>query len=53
MILILFTTSYPYITGGEQNFIEMETRYLLNSFERVIIVPAKTRGQTGKLPSTA
>ena len=50
MILILFTTSYPYITGGEQNFIEMEAAYLLDSFERVIIVPEKRAGAREDFP---
>jgi colanic acid/amylovoran biosynthesis glycosyltransferase len=44
MILVLFTTSYPYIVGGEQNFVEMEGKYLLDRFERVIVVPEKRTG---------
>ena len=51
MNLILFTTSYPYINGGEQNFIEMEAAHLLNAFERVIIVPEKRAGARAKYPS--
>ncbi len=51
MNLILFTTSYPYISGGEQNFIEMEAAYLLSAFERVIIVPEKHAGPRNQYPS--
>ena len=51
MNLILFTTSYPYISGGEQNFIEMEAAHLLNAFERVIIVPEKHAGLRRQYPS--
>ena len=50
MNLILFTTSYPYINGGEQNFIEMEAAHLLNAFERVIIVPEKRAGPRRQYP---
>ncbi|HTP01511.1 MAG TPA: glycosyltransferase [Anaerolineales bacterium] len=49
MILLLFTTSYPYIAGGEQNFIEMEGKYLLHGFERVIVVPEKRTGERVEL----
>jgi glycosyltransferase involved in cell wall biosynthesis len=39
MILVLFTTAYPYVLGGEQNFLAVESQYLLESFERVVLVP--------------
>jgi glycosyltransferase involved in cell wall biosynthesis len=45
LILILFTSSYPYVTGGEQNFLEVEVQHLLGSFERVILVPLKCDGE--------
>lgn len=40
MILVLFTNLYPYVVGGEQNFLDIEVRELIKSFERVIVVPA-------------
>lgn len=43
MILILFTASYPYVTGAEQNFVETELQYLSKKFKRIIIVPEHLR----------
>ncbi len=49
--LILFTESYPYILGGEQNFLEVEAGYLSSTFERVLIVPQRLAGDLlKKLP---
>lgn len=39
MNLILFTSAYPYIRGGERNFLDIEIQYLTSRFERVFIVP--------------
>lgn len=50
MILILFTASYPYVTGGEQNFLEVEVQYLLKSFERVVLVPLSREGERANIP---
>jgi len=49
LILILFTASYPYVTGGEQNFLEVEVQHLLKSFERVILVPLKRDGERSNI----
>lgn len=51
MILVLFTSSYPYVTGGEQNFLEVEVQYLLKSFERVILVPIRREGERSNIPA--
>jgi len=37
--LMLFSTSYPYISGGESNFLNTEVGYLIKTFDRVIVVP--------------
>jgi len=37
--LILFTTSFPYVQGGESNFLSHEVRYLSKFFDRVLVVP--------------
>lgn len=39
MNLIVFTSSYPYVQGGEANFLSSEMRYLSASFDRVIVIP--------------
>lgn len=39
MRLVLFTASYPYVTGAEQNFLETELQYLADEFDEIIIVP--------------
>ena len=39
MNLILFTNSYPYIRGGEQNFLDMEVGCLTHSFDKIFLVP--------------
>ncbi len=52
-ILVLFTASYPYIVGGEQNFLEMELQHLLPSFKRVVLVPEQSNGsRLNELPLT-
>lgn len=44
MNLIVFTSSYPYVRGGEQNFLDIEVQHLLAEFDRVVIVPEKAEG---------
>jgi glycosyltransferase involved in cell wall biosynthesis len=48
MNLILFTASYPYIVGGEQNFLETEIKCLRSAFDRVSLVPQNIEGQRPK-----
>lgn len=51
MILVLFTASYPYVVGGEQNFLETEIRHLSSFFERIVLVPEQNHGTRAALPS--
>ncbi len=44
MILLLFTTSYPYDYATEQTFLKGEVEILSKRFERVILVPRITQG---------
>lgn len=44
MNLILFSASYPFVSGGEQNFLEIEMEHLLKSFNRVVVVPENCKG---------
>lgn len=39
MNLILFSASFPFVKGGDANFLSIEIQHLLRVFERVIIVP--------------
>lgn len=39
MNLIVFTASYPFVVGGESNFLQTEMKYLANEFHRVMVVP--------------
>ncbi|MBX3036835.1 MAG: glycosyltransferase [Anaerolineales bacterium] len=48
MNLLLFTASYPYDGGGENNFLDTEVQYLCEKFERVILVPRKYNGALHK-----
>jgi len=41
MNLVLFTSSYPYVRGGEQNFLDNEIRHLVKYFEHVVLVPER------------
>jgi glycosyltransferase involved in cell wall biosynthesis len=41
----LFSTSFPFIKGGESNFLNIEVKYLLKEFERVIVVPENYTGE--------
>jgi colanic acid/amylovoran biosynthesis glycosyltransferase len=42
--LILFSASYPYVHGGESNFLNVEVKYLLKTFDRVVVIPEKCEG---------
>jgi colanic acid/amylovoran biosynthesis glycosyltransferase len=42
--LILFSAAYPYVQGGESNFLNVEVRYLLKTFDRVVVIPQKREG---------
>jgi len=42
--LILFSASYPCVRGGEANFLDVEVKHLLMSFDRVVVVPEKCDG---------
>ena len=44
MILIIFTSSYPYDFAAEQTFLERELPYLVMEFDKVILVPKISRG---------
>jgi glycosyltransferase involved in cell wall biosynthesis len=44
LILLLFTTSYPYDAGAEQTFLDIEIQYLQRTFDRVVLVPRKRAG---------
>ncbi len=50
MILVLFTSIYPFDGGGEQAFLDVEIQYLSQIFEKVILVPKKIVGQCLPLP---
>lgn len=50
MILLLFTTSYPYSYGAERTFLEEEISILVEKFDRVILVPRYCRGERYPLP---
>lgn len=51
MNLILFTASFPYVRGGDANFLSVEIKYLSKTFERVIVVPENIKAS--KLPEYA
>jgi glycosyltransferase involved in cell wall biosynthesis len=37
--LVLFSASFPYVQGGESNFLSVETQYLSGVFDHVFIIP--------------
>ena len=45
MILILFTSSYPYDYAAEYTFIQPELNYLVQKFDKVILVPRVCKGR--------
>ena len=50
MLLILFTTSYPYDFTAEYAFIRPEIRRLVKHFDRIILVPRMCQGKQLPLP---
>jgi len=44
LILLLFTSTFPYDNGGEQTFLSRELDYLKKAFDRVILVPRMCDG---------
>jgi colanic acid/amylovoran biosynthesis glycosyltransferase len=48
LILVLFTSSYPYNGTGENTFLKEEIRYLADAFEKVVLIPRTCKGR--KLP---
>lgn len=50
MLLILFTTSYPYDFTAEYAFISPEIRRLVKHFDRIILVPRICKGKQLALP---
>lgn len=51
MILLLFTTTYPYDAGAEQTFLSGEIDHLKKVFDRVVIVPSLCNGNRLPLPN--
>lgn len=52
MILLLFTSSYPYDYAAEHTFIQPEIHQVLETFDKVILVPRICRGKKLSLPSS-
>lgn len=50
MILVLFTSSYPYDATGEKTFLKEEIQYLADAFEKVILVPRTCKGRKMPVP---
>jgi len=50
LILLLFTTSYPYDYAAEYSFIYPELTHLLEKFEKIILVPRVCKGEKLPLP---
>lgn len=50
MILVLFTSSYPYDYAAEQTFLAGEIGFLCRKFERVILVPRVSKGKRFSVP---
>jgi glycosyltransferase involved in cell wall biosynthesis len=48
-LLLLITESYPYGLAAEDTFLEPELPYLLDVFERVVLVPLRTEGARASL----
>jgi colanic acid/amylovoran biosynthesis glycosyltransferase len=51
LILVLFTSSYPYDYAAEYTFIQPEIHHLLEKFEKVILVPRICKGKMLSFPS--
>jgi len=50
LILLLFTSSYPYDSAAEYTFIQPEIRHLVEKFEKIVIVPKVCKGKKLPLP---
>jgi len=51
LVLLIFTGSYPFDIAAEQTFVSREIPYLLNHFDRVILVPKSRDGHRLEIPS--
>ena len=51
MIVVLFTTSYPYDYATEQTFLKGEIEILRKRFERVILIPRIAQGNLLSVPN--
>lgn len=50
MILLLFTSFYPYNYAADYTFVRPEIPYLVEKFERIILVPKICKGKMSPLP---
>lgn len=50
MILLLFTSSYPYDSAAEYPFIQPEIHHLVERFEKIVMVPKACKGKRLPLP---
>jgi len=50
LILLIFTSSYPYEYAAEYTFIQPELDYLVNKFERIVLVPRVCQGKMFPVP---
>jgi glycosyltransferase involved in cell wall biosynthesis len=50
LILLLFTSSYPYDAQHEETFLDPEMQYLLSGFDKVILVPKVRDGLRLSVP---
>ena len=48
--MLLFTATYPFDAGAEQTFLDLETKILVDSFDKVIVVPGRCSGTKLNLP---
>lgn len=51
MILLLFTSSYPYDYAAEYPFVQPELEHLLERFEKIVLVPRVCKGKKFSLPA--
>ena len=51
MILVLFTSSYPYDYAAEYTFIQPELHYLVEKFDKIVLVPKVCKGKRFPLPA--
>jgi len=50
LILLLFTSTFPYDGGAEQTFLSGELYHLKNAFDRVILIPQTCTGNRLPVP---